>query len=1026
MKARDGFRGACGRRVTRGAAGGGRGEGRRRMHFHDSEPATVSVRLRHCAPEKAVPRRSTRRARGLTAQGEQRQALAGASASRTTSKLDPLAVMDSATSNLPPNSSPELLWSATAAAFLEGEAQAVLDRREIEAGAAAPIAQLPSDFEDFCRVVASDIQLWNKRFRQVAERVFVVPWVNATPFSRILREHWFWRWFELSFLLKHARDDHAPAIYNSNVFEPITLQYGVARINRHLCLVTGPVQAWLDGGREPLLSGKFARFESAIEDYWPRNGNDSQNSVPNVLYTQEQLIHYAQARPMRTSLYERTSLNRSTEIMRDVVSWLRATQTEPSIERAGAVAALASTRHAIRSFALKGYDAAELDRAIHAQLRATRSVGALETGTTEKSPELARILAHRQDTGFLAWNQYFQESLSLFDDRITASSYRSLAPTAFSKNQGRKWDKECRFLCDLFLSAEVTIYRYCVGEEGAYLSAVGAHCANGHGKTKADKKKEFMHSAAFDWERRRSSAAYRSADGNAVEYIPDTAAALNSGEVLEPDRALWRSAHGSLLAIPLRVNSCVWGVLELVSASKDHYRHLMRYKCEEVALVLSSAVLFENIFETLSRTERYWSDEFASDRGRRAELCYEIARLFLCDALCVYSAGRNSEGLHFNVRRFGAWASSSLAAGSEDDEDLFGILAEEVRDFLDSGQRVKEICRASTSLKAPVNDRRTFMVLISPANMMGWAGALAFSVPYPIAIDVRWEQTTFALGQLVGGLVSNLTSNLSWDREARQTLRHEYKRITQSLKGITRSLETRINRRLPPDERRVGDLIASDLGEAIMSLDRMSEALLADVYERLLNEDPRLVAVLRAKESFHPEAAEPINIRELFFRKFVAANNAEPARKLRAVYSSDGKPTPRILMDLLVLSDILGTLADNAAKYSVSGSEIIMSSARTRVGALTVTISNLGTELEKDERRRIFDDGFRGSYARAKFSSRGSGRGLGFARKSMEVWNGTLRYRCDSSGTNLREIDGRKVVWHRFTLTFPPSLVVEE
>lgn len=911
--------------------------------------------------------------------------------------------------------------ATTILSYLESVPIAVLDREVLAGHDFDDIVELPGTFEEFASKVAEDSELWERRFGSLAEKLFSVGWTNAPPIVRLLRDHRYWRWFEFRQLLLVNPETVSGRLHVEEWFSPLLFSYGFASQAGGGVTVVGPVPRVLEGTSLGNARAAFQRFQDCIARTW-RLGQPSQRRDDTAnLYPIDRLLNAASGRLVRAIEPSTSRVAEITSMLDEVLGLVSVREGEVDVAQIAELSSLVSAKNALASYGMQSPSHSELEQAIELTLlRPTEQLSRrsdLDTILHSGSGEISRLVEHRQDTGALTWTQYFHESMSIMDNWLATSTYFSIAPGAFSLNEGTKlvdWNLLCRFLSDVLLASEVTIYRYSLTEDDAPLAALGAHCAGPNSTGKIDLKRSFMREAARDETLRRRSASYRSASQNATVYVAD-ALANDQATILVPDNTVHEWGR-SVLAIPIRIDGNVWGILELVSTMPRHFGTLLRPKCEEAAEILSSTFLSVNIFEAVSKFDTYWADNFGARSGRRPELCRIIADVFLADHVTVFTATRHPSEGSFDVNRFGSWSSPRLAAGERP-----GVSSVQVREFLDARAKLQELPGPSKS----DSRRRTFMVELPPRPASGdWVGALIFSVPHPIVMDASWDKRTIALANLVSSIFADLTSDASWEIEVRNVLRHEYNRVEKNLRGIRTRLEQRIVRTLPDEDKRVAELIMTDLGTVIRSLDTTTEILKATSADRRFFDDPRLIAVKRAKESFDPSKARPIRAREAFYNQFNTAGNAAVGGTLP--FTTTGVDFD-VVMDETTLSDIIGTLADNATKYSVPRSEVVMNAVTTLSKGLSLTVSNLGPELAPADVEKIFEDGYRGEFARRQLPDKGAGRGLGFAKSAMEIWGGSLGYRSSELGTDgsINPIAGYRIVWHRFILTFPSSIVRE-
>ncbi len=912
---------------------------------------------------------------------------------------------------------PHLIWGLTTLSYLENESILLLDETALSS-AATGLGELPRNFSEFCRFVSQDLEGWRSRIEGSAYHCLRSRWMNAPPIARMLRSHWFWTWYETTRIIVGATEAGPEFTWHFDEFGAIGMEYrGIVSSNGRI-VARGPNYI---SATSMTLKEAFAKFNQTVRQHWSNEAPLRSDDGP--LFTVDELYRHALARSThgRPTPPPRPGTG---PLLDRAIRELLAAGGAATLKQISSYCALISTEDSIRAFHLGPRSETAIQNSIDAAVAQMRHPTLSDNGAVGIEHEsITPLVWHREEAGALAWSQYFQESLSLFDAWLSRNSYLNIAPQMFVEDKLSKhiWNRISRFLSGLFLSVEVTIYRYCVADPGIPLKVIGTFFEYGESH-EAERRRRTMEEAATDPVGRHKSVSYRAADNNQSQYVPTTLAA-GMDLVLDPPMAGGDEAE-SVLAIPIRLNGGVWGVLELVSIRSNHFGSLLRSKCEEVAAKLSTGFLIANIFETLGRLDQYLSDEFAIDRGRRAELCYALSNIFLSDALSLYVGAREPEEGSFGIEKFGTWVSPNAKSQDRRFSDLD---PSQIRHFLDGDAQVEETMGGS-EMQRGTSSRRTFIVRLVARGAASWSGALVFSVPYPIIADAGWRHTTFALGQIVAGVIANVTSEASWNKEARRDLRHEYKRISEGLRGVWERLSRLVRRAAPHlegSEQRSLDLIPGDLDDLIHSLDAVSDALLADVYDRLLHDDRRLIAVKRAQEEYLYHKGELAHPRDLYHSRFINAVNADPRKHLNVKFRP-GADEMLVRMHPGTLSDVLGTLADNAVKYSVPSTDIFMTFIDGPQRSLLMRISNLAPALGPDEIDEIFEDGFRGRAARELMPDRGSGRGLRFARGAMELWNGGLDYDWDHPSTPMKSADGRPIVWHRFTIAFPKDLLVEE
>lgn len=119
----------------------------------------------------------------------------------------------------------------------------------------------------------------------------------------------------------------------------------------------------------------------------------------------------------------------------------------------------------------------------------------------------------------------------------------------------------------------------------------------------------------------------------------------------------------------------------------------------------------------------------------------------------------------------------------------------------------------------------------------------------------------------------------------------------------------------------------------------------------------------------------------------------------------------KIAADIDLLEHAIGNLFDNAAKYSFDGHKIHVFAEKEAPAKFSITITNVGTHIDKSEVPFLTDRLFRGTRSEA-VSREGRGIGLWIVNHIMKAHNGTLVISpTTASGLN------------KFRLVFPPNTV---
>ena len=138
---------------------------------------------------------------------------------------------------------------------------------------------------------------------------------------------------------------------------------------------------------------------------------------------------------------------------------------------------------------------------------------------------------------------------------------------------------------------------------------------------------------------------------------------------------------------------------------------------------------------------------------------------------------------------------------------------------------------------------------------------------------------------------------------------------------------------------------------------------------------------------------------------------ADTERKGRTLeIDSNVEFLPEAEVDVSRLTIALGNIIDNAIKYSYADTKIFIRShldltASTELAVAVIEVDDLGLEIPKEERQRIFEQGTRGLTAATMRHTSGSGLGLWEAQAVVAAHGGEIGVLCEP--TSIRRPEGR-------------------
>ena len=118
------------------------------------------------------------------------------------------------------------------------------------------------------------------------------------------------------------------------------------------------------------------------------------------------------------------------------------------------------------------------------------------------------------------------------------------------------------------------------------------------------------------------------------------------------------------------------------------------------------------------------------------------------------------------------------------------------------------------------------------------------------------------------------------------------------------------------------------------------------------------------------------------------------------------KELPVVRVDANAVSEVVYTLVDNAVKYSLPGSSIVIQARRDPDGMVTMAVEDEGTGINRDVRERVFDKFFRATRDGdvATHQPSGTGLGLAIAKGIVEAHEGKIWIESGRNGKGTRVV----------------------
>jgi two-component system sensor histidine kinase KdpD len=132
-----------------------------------------------------------------------------------------------------------------------------------------------------------------------------------------------------------------------------------------------------------------------------------------------------------------------------------------------------------------------------------------------------------------------------------------------------------------------------------------------------------------------------------------------------------------------------------------------------------------------------------------------------------------------------------------------------------------------------------------------------------------------------------------------------------------------------------------------------------------------------------------------------ALSRAEPITRDHRIELRIEKDLPVVRVDERAVSEVVYTLIDNAAKYSPSGSRIIISAKQLQHDQIRMEVENEGETIPLALRERVFDRFFRATRDGdiSTHQPSGTGMGLAIAKGLVEAHGGKIWIESGADGT---------------------------
>lgn len=251
----------------------------------------------------------------------------------------------------------------------------------------------------------------------------------------------------------------------------------------------------------------------------------------------------------------------------------------------------------------------------------------------------------------------------------------------------------------------------------------------------------------------------------------------------------------------------------------------------------------------------------------------------------------------------------------------------------------------------------------------------------------------FLITALTAGQLSGYARRRAEESEQR---RGEIERLYRELQtAFEQASQAEALRRSEKLKSSLLDAVTHDLRTPLTSIKASVTTLLEDKRENILDEEAeeefldiineetdRLNEFIEGMVGIAKIEADALHLRKNWSVVEEIINNAVERAKNQLnsyhILIEIERELPSVFVDALSISEVVYTLLDNAAKYSLNGSRIKISARRAENKMIEIRVEDEGRGIEEEMREKVFSKFFRGG-GEKDIHTTGSGLGLGLA-----------------------------------------------
>lgn len=916
-----------------------------------------------------------------------------------------------------------------------------------------------------CEVFQTQWRAWKKYMQEMGKTQYAYPPSYANPGIRLLRDYWSWSWSEVLVVIDEVAafsKSKTPFSFPANAGFSKLISYYIAPLNDELYLLLGPFLQLGDiSAREAeselrreieLFNDTVAQAWNTLPDSdrlspWPRNAVTK--PVYGADYILRQLFSRARVnsrdveeRAQRIALYFQATEKffsksvtgfRPDAVMQFVTSFAAYHELGGTDSREGMVIALPAIENDHLSKNVFRVDSAGTELVVEADARLAMSV---------KYQSHVQRLA---DTCYTTWNSYNYETFVLLRNYLNRKFGVYVTPQ--QKSAGgiptKVGDRIVRLAARLFEAEEAAIYRVNYAYRDRPLFRYGFYTEFLGPEMRGALMLEHMTSIAAGQDTRQASISYRSIDTQLTQvcdfYDQETNEAIPSDQTLSFPRDVQSNWGRSACASPIIINGQTWGAVELISDRPWTFYVQVVKKLEELCSLVGPFFYYQGLLASLSDIYRLIVDQNLVFNQKVHQVCKILPDLFMADSAAIYFRRQENTFTPF-AAIFREDLDPYLDGGGSErrgtkafESSLLENIAV-IEDFV-IGEPPFDASFFALSKDEFFSKRIGHRLLAIPlADVSDNRGNPVFGLITLLLNPRRFKESVISSDEISSAyefLKGYLTvafqmvyASYVWEGSTRSYLSHEVTRLAIEFESrLSRAREATRRLRLDESQNAIRYRIAqslSDLESNLKDLEHFNAIFKSiSVIER---SDPLVAAAKRLRETERHKRVETIYLREITNEIFLSRQTQSQKFHIKIV--NDIVSTMGVRMSARNLREALGNLADNAIKYAQPSSTIEVKAYLTPRGEISLVIANLGPPMTEEERRRVFEEGFRAQYAYEK-GIPGMGRGLSYAREIIRIYEGDLRYRLHPRGVSTKEEGQGKALWHEVEVRLPADLVVQ-